>query len=558
MTLASVILAAAGAIAPATGAAELKPYLMFDGQPAPADSVQVTTEHGAVRLGFMARRPGTYRVGLSITAPELAPLAPGLPALKSGGVQEPVVLRYPYDWTWRGRANVLSRRPRLVMPGVRAGGKLYIMDTRELCAIRIEPAGDGLLRAVLLKHRYHNDGGDASTADLELAEGERVELRVRVFDTLAQANEALFGKARPLKGRMTQIAFRGWTAKSLSKEEYARVADGLRGCMDYVIVREIEPHAWIPGLLHERGLKAWHYQYWGALRRHSSQVTDEIEARMGMKGGAKRYTAPKSPEGAWLLCDIRRDDVRQVFVDNARRAVAAGFDGVFLDGYPVWPDTNGRRGGSVPGAACSLHYARWRLLKEIVQAVRGANPDAVVGILGNNYYDTLGEADFALKERMYWSWVKFDRRFERRVTRVRMGMDAAFEDGEAPFAAKALAYGFKGYSPMAVQSAAHFVRRPTGLNYFGAGDFFREQLDDWLATIRAIADERQPHIKSIEPGDAYVTFEGRDALRVDRPCRVVFSVPVCIGRGGARTHRAQWVRLDAGDGCRVMRQCADH
>jgi len=433
---------------------------------------------------------------------------------------------------------------------------LYVVNTHELCAIRIEAIGNGNVRALLLAHRYVNDGGDSASPELRLRAGQRVVFEVSVFADLSEANRANFGESVPLRGRMAQVAYRGWTAKTLSQGEYARVADALAGVLDYVIIREIEPHSWIPPLFHRRGLKVWHYQYWGALRWHSAQTPDGLAERIGMRGrDGKLYTAPKSPKGAWLLCDLRRADVRQQLVANARSAIENGYDGLFLDGYPMWPDTTGRRGGSVPGATESLHHARWQLLREIRAACREVREDAVVGVLGNNYYDTQGEADFVLKERMYWCWVKFDRQFDRRETRVQMDLGVAFEQGEAPYAGRNVAYGFKGYSPLAVQSARHFVRRPTGLDYFGTGDFFPQRLDEWLATLRAIVDERERHITRVEPPTAFVCFRGRDTLSCETACMITLSTPCCFAVTDELIHQVKQVALRPGVRCRLVRGC---
>ena len=106
---------------------------------------------------FQAPTEGTYRIGLRIVAAEIAPLSPGMPVFTPA--DEPTALRHPYDWTYVGARNVLSVRPRLVMPGVAVGERVYLIDTRELTAVHLEPAGDDAVAALLLAHRYYNDGG---------------------------------------------------------------------------------------------------------------------------------------------------------------------------------------------------------------------------------------------------------------------------------------------------------------------------------------------------------------------------------------------------------------
>ena len=166
------------------------------------------------------------------------------------------------------------------------------------------------------------------------------------------------------------------------------------------------------------------------------------------------YTALRSPDGNWMLGDIRQPQVRARFVQMARNAVQAGFDGVYLDGYAFWADGAGRVGGHAPRAEHSLAYARWQLLREIRAAIHQVNPNALLGLLGNAYYDTLGVADFIMKERMYFAWHTHGLLYSDRDTRINSACDREFELGLAPYVAKPLVYGSKGRSPIAVQSAA--------------------------------------------------------------------------------------------------------
>lgn len=540
----------------AGGPAALRPHLTLDGREQATDRVVVTRTAGRLDVAFRAPVSGTYSVGMVLDADAITPLSPGRPSLASADVRTPRVLHYPYDWTWGGKGNVLSRRPRLVMPGVEADGKLYVVDTRELWSVRVQRSGGDRVTASLLAHRTHNDGGDVASDSLDLTAGEEVRLGVRVFDSLAQAKLALYGERERLSGRMVQIAYRGWTARSLSRDAYAKAARKLRGLTDYMIIREVEPLDWVPPLFHDQGIRVWHYQFWGALRRHSSQVTPELEQTIALRDSKGRlYTAPSSPNGSWLLCDIRRDDVRGKSVDSARRAVEAGFDGVFLDGYPVWADATGRHGGCVPGAGQSLHAARGQLLTEIRTACRAVRRDAVLGVLANQYIDIHGLADFALKERMYWAWEAWERQFDERRTRIAPDMDVAFETDEAPFAPANLAYGFKGHSPVAVHSARGFVRHPTELVYFGTGDFFPDRLDDWLDRMASLLGYRGPHVARIEPADASLVFDSTWSLRAEKPCLVTFSGPVCAQRGPAVEHHLVHLDLEADDTVRLLPAC---
>jgi hypothetical protein len=467
-------------------------------------------------------------------ARELTLLAPGQASVRAESLGQPVTLHYPYDWTWRGQGNVLDARPRLVMPGVKAGGVYYVADTRELWSLRVEPAGSGRLRALLLTHRSVNDGADRAAASVRMHAGQQEQFDVLTAGSLGEINRARFGVCAAMRGRMVQIPVRGWTAQVLKEADYARAAGAFRDVFDYVVVREVEPHAWIPPLFQRRGMRVIHYQYLGALRRGSSQVTDALEAEIGLKDAkGQRYTAPRAPDGAWLLCDIRRDDVRARFVNQAQAAVRAGYDGIFLDGYPFWSDATGACGGNVPGATRSLAWARWKLLREMRAALRAARPGAVLGVLGNQYFDALCEADFVMKERMYCEWAKATSDAAPLRTIVSQDMDIAFETDQAPYVFRNLGYGVKGVSPIAVQSSLHFIRRPREIIYFDSSDFRPNQLDDWLKTVTAIATQGDLYIKSIEPPTAAITFEDVDTICADAQCSVKFSRPVSIASESA-------------------------
>jgi hypothetical protein len=537
---------------------EPHPYLVIDGREAEPAAVGMERTDARITLALRAPRDGSYCFGLALEAATVTALAAGRPEYSAEALQESLTLRYPYDWTYQGSRNVLSVRPRLVMPGVAAGGRLYLMDTHELAAVRLEPTEAGLLRALLLAHRFHNDGGDAATAELRLRAGDRVRLDILVFDGLADANRSLFGTAEPMQGRMTQTAYRGWTARSFGEEEYREAARRLADAFDYVIVREVGIHDWIPPIFHQRGIKVIAYQYLAALRRYSAQVPEEREAALAMTGsGGQLYTAPTSPGGAWLLLDIRREQMRELLVARARAAIEAGFDGIFLDGTAFFADAAGRRGGNVPEADHSLAWAQWKLLSETADAVHAAAPGAFLGVLGNHYYDSLGAADFVVKERMYFAWDDFAREFDQRRTSVGQEFDLAWEDGQAPYVLKNLAYGVKGYSPISVQSALHFIRRPTGLFYMEPGDFLPDRLDAWLDTVLAIATQDDLYITSIDPPDCRVHFEGLATVWADQDCTVEFSRPACLlaESGECQQHQVNKAQLPVHRRYQVVRDC---
>jgi hypothetical protein len=518
----------------------IAPYLSAEGHEVEPTAVRMTTGRAAVAASFAADRDGTYRFGMAISAAEISPLAPGVPHYTCASLHERLTLRYPYDWTWLNSndGNVLNLRPRLVMPGVEAGGKLYIADTNELFSITLEPCGEGGgIRALLLAHRFYNDGGDRATPDWKLHRGDRSNFRVQIYPNLAAANLGRFGKHSPMQGNMTQPAYREWASESLSHEGYELVGSKLQGVFQFIIVREVEAPSWISQTLHRHGMKAIAYQYMGALRRFSPQVTPEIQRKIEMRDtNGQLYTAPRT-NGNWLLGDIRRPEILARFVNNARLAVRAGFDGIFLDGYPFWADTAGNIGGNVPDAQHSLAYARWVLLHEIKKAIREENPNATLGVLANQYFDSLGEADWTMRERMYFSWAGGEE--NRTGVKVRKDLDRSFEANEAPYSAGPLVYGAKGFDPVAVQSEIHFIEHPTGLIYTDAGDFPEARLDQWLSTVRSAIAEKDLYISDIAPASCWIAFPSLGVIRSDGHCRVSFSRPVCVSdqsgpRGGIR------------------------
>ncbi|HWB83819.1 MAG TPA: hypothetical protein VG675_06745 [Bryobacteraceae bacterium] len=531
-------------------------YLAIDGREVKPLAVRLKTEPSEIAASFAADRDGTYRFGIALSAAEISLLAPGMPSYTCSTLHEPLTLRYPYDWTWHApkNGNVLNSRPRLVMPGLKTGGKLYIADTHELFSITLEPCGNGkTLRALLLAHRFFNDGGDRATADLKLRRGDKRVLTVQIYPDLATANRSRFGKHEVIQGSMTQPAYREWASEPLSHSGYELVGRKLQGVYQYIIVREVEAPSWIPEILHRHGMKAIHYQYMGALRRFSPQVTPAIQRQIGMQDkNGQLYTAPR-PSGNWLLGDIRRPEVLARFVNNARMAVRAGFDGIFLDGYPFWNDTAGNIGGNVPGAQHSLAYARWLLLHEIKTAIREENPKATLGVLANQYFDSLGEADWTMRERMYFSWAGDEE--NRTGVKVRKDLDNSFEANEAPYSAGPLVYGAKGFDPMAVQSEIHFIQRPTGLLYTDASDFPEAKLEQWLDTVRSVFADKDLYLSDISPASCWITFPGLGVIRSDSRCRVAFSRPVCVADQSGRREGIRDLSVDPNVTYTISRDC---
>ena len=309
------------------------------------------------------------------------------------------------------------------MPALNVGGQIYVADTHELFSLPIEPCKEGKIRALLLAHRFFNDGGDRATPELHLRAGETQKVVVKIYKDIEAVNQDRFGQHASMRGNMVGIFFLeqaedtgrendgfygasgiAHCCRSFTSAEWELTAKKLEGVFQYAILRDQISNSIAP-IFHRRGMKIYHYEYLGAWRRHSPDVTPDIERNFSLhdtKG--QLYMAPHSPDGVFLLVDIRRPEVRARLVEDARAAVRSGFDGVFLDGWPFWSDATGNIGGNVPSATESMAYARWLLLTETKKAIRAENPNATLGILTNNYYDSLGVGDWAMKEFMYGGW----------------------------------------------------------------------------------------------------------------------------------------------------------
>ena len=64
---------------------------------------------------------------------------------------------------------------------------------------------------------------------------------------------------------------------------------------EYVVIREVELKPWIPPLFHAQGIKVIDYQYLGALRRASSQVSPELQRQIGLTGSDGQCYAGRTP-----------------------------------------------------------------------------------------------------------------------------------------------------------------------------------------------------------------------------------------------------------------------
>ena len=329
-------------LAAAQAAPVIRPYLEVNGRAVDAAAVKVTRTPTQIKATFRAPSDATYSFGLSLAADELAPLAPGMKPYTCASLQQPLTLRYPYDWMARDpNGNILSTHPRLVMPGIQAGGQIYLVDTHELFSLKAT-CENGHLRAMLLAHRFFNDGGDRATPDLRLRAGESRDLTLRLYKDVPAVNRDRFGKHQPMKGNMAGIFFLesdqdtgrendgfygksggGRCCRAFTAQEWEITAQKLQGTFQYALIRDRISNLIVPPF-HRHGVKVYHYQYLGAWRRHSADVTPEIERNYGLRDvNGQLYMAPR-PDGVFLLVDIRRPEVRARLAKDARDAVHAG------------------------------------------------------------------------------------------------------------------------------------------------------------------------------------------------------------------------------------------
>ena len=112
-------------------------------------------------------------------------------------------------------------------------------------------------------------------------------------------------------------------------------------------------------------------------------------------------------------------------------------------------------------------------------------------------------------------------------------LDTAVEDELAPYITTNLCYGAKGFSPIAVQSAAHFVRHPREMRRVCMGDFSPWRLDKYLDSIVDCATQTDLYLSRIEPSANRIHFEGRTIIWTESSTAVTFSRPVWIIEKGA-------------------------
>jgi hypothetical protein len=474
------------------------------------------------------------------------------------------------------------------MPGLKADGQIYLVDTHELFSLRVEPCAKGNIRALLLAHRFFNEGGDRATSELHLRAGEKRQFVVRIYKDIPAVNQDRFGAhVLTMKGYMTSLDFLeyaedtaresdsffsaagkgdGICCRNLTAAEWSMAARKLEGVFRYAVIRDKISSIVAPPF-HQHGELVYHYEYLGAWRRHSPDVTPEIEKNFALRDvKGQLYMAPRSPDGVFLLMDIRHPEVRARFVNDARAAVRAGFDGIFLDGWPFWSDATGDIGGNVPSATESWAYARWQLLVETKAAMRAENPKATLGILANHYWDSLGIGDWLMKEFIYGGWYSVERPSgNSRVgmyqpetgTRIFQRRDG-YED-EAVYAPAPIAYGAKGFSPIAVQSSLHFIRHPSGLFYVEAGTFPASAMGRYIDTIDADVKQADLYVTNIEPETCVVQFEGSAIMSSKARCTVKFSCPVCVVQleNGKPAAGIEDFTLEPGVRYKVSRECGN-
>ena len=537
----------------------IRAYLEINGKEVNASPVQISRTSSRITVRLRASRDGAYSFGISLSTDELSLLDHGMTRRTCASLSEPTVVRYPYDWTTRDTSgNIMSSRPRLIMPGLKVNGEIYVADTHELFSVKLDPCTNGKIRALMLAQRFYNDGGDRANTELHLRAGETREFTVRIYSSIEAVNRDRFGAHdQTMHGNMTELAFLEYAeraatendtffgpsgrtpcCRALTADEWDLAARKMEGVIRYVIIREQQSSSWIPPIFHKRGELVYHYQYLGALRRWTPEVTPEIERDFALRDvKGQVFASPHAPDGNWLQVDVRRPEVRAVLVENARAAVRHGFDGIFLDGYPFWADATGDVGGNVPSATHSWAYARWLLLKEIKEAMRAENPKATLGILTNQYYDSLGLGDWGMKEFMYGSWYSDAPPSGNDIvghyrpatgTQVRKEKDRAYEEMDAPYQPFPIAYGAKGFSSVAFQSMLHFIVHPSGLYYADSGTFPIADMEKYMDTLVALFKQDDLYLTNIDPPDCWVRFPAPTIMQTDGRCAVKFSRPVCV------------------------------
>lgn len=536
-------------------AATVTPYLARGDQEIsiPPGCITEMSVSNGVKYTFTAPTNAIYQFGIAVEADGIMPLSKTMGVYNFSESANGDILRYPYDWEWIDESNAILGRQRLTLPGiaieatnqvypVTSTGSVYLVDTHELFSVTITNGSSGKVRALLKKHRIQNTGGgDKAFTKTQYDQGETASFTVLQYDNLAAAIAARNSDAASmLSGNMIQIAYRWWTADryQFSTNQYTYCSDMFKGTFDYAIIREPEIKAWIPPIFHDNGIKVHCYQFLGAVRRASVQTNWVSEDMWLYDQNGDTFTCPTTPDGAWQLCDIRRSDVREVFVNKAVEAVTNGFDGLFLDGSDFWADAEGHRGGYVPGVTSSLAYARYLLLSEIRSAVHAANPDAKIGILANNYYDTLGEADYVIKECMYMYWIDYVSSYSNRTTKVSPARDLDYEEWQAEYIPNNKIYGSKGISPVSVHSSKSFVCDPVGMTYYDLGDFYTNDLEHWAEDLVEVARNDNIYIKEIWPMENYVQFVDKYKMKVEDTCtNVLFSLPGCGAGYDSETDR---------------------
>jgi hypothetical protein len=77
------------------------PYLEVNAKEVEPAVVKVSRTASRITATFRAPQDGTYSFGLSISAAEITRLAPGTQQYGCALFTEPLIVRYPYDWTAR-------------------------------------------------------------------------------------------------------------------------------------------------------------------------------------------------------------------------------------------------------------------------------------------------------------------------------------------------------------------------------------------------------------------------------------------------------------------------
>ncbi len=429
----------------------------------------------------------------------------------------------------------------LVSPGFESGGRFFALDTWKLTRLDFTAEG-GVVRVGLVKSFETNSGADGVATQFTLEPGEATVLSLLAAPSYEALSRLRFGQPRPVNGRMTFLYAKGWACAeatcNISDEAYARFAERLNGAYDLAILRSFEPSAAIAKAFRRNRIDPYYYMFLGAERRSLEDrfLHDDFLLR---DANGRQYGAPiVSPTSSWGLYDIRRPEARASLVARAVSALAMGYRGIFFDGPAFWLASDGRVGGSAPGAAMSWTFARSLLLQETRAALSKADPNSRVGILCDRFYDAQALADFCLKESYAENWVSIDPNPTARILRNAPDINARWDRTYRKYTTNSLFIGQKGLNPLLIGAGLAWARAPRGRWFTEVGDAYKlgggydAALDRMGRALRDTSlfarSPRAAAIKALDPAGAAITTYGPSVLSAKTATTVTLDAPAPV------------------------------